>query len=164
MNARNVSRSIAIPSVGTMSCNKGTLGIVRYVGPAAIGANGTVRAVTDVRMACRCPVKDVAGGYEHRSKGRKPENRCAFAYAYRLLTGDSSAAMPSPVSVCVCPSISAWIFSSRVATQVQRWVVGKVRCCAMVGPSAENTPTLPGCVPPSTHGILTGLCDSCCQP
>ena len=21
-----------------------------------------------------------------------------------------------------------------------------------------------GCVPPSTQGILTGLCDSCCQP
>src|SRR5882724_12558549 len=79
MNAQNVSRSIAIPSVGTMSCNKGTHGIVRYVAPVEIGANGIVRAVTDVRMACRCPVNDVAGGYEHRSKGRKQENRCVVS-------------------------------------------------------------------------------------
>ena len=69
MNARNVSRSIAIPSVGTMSCNKGTHGIVRYVGHAEIGANGIVKAVTGVPMAYRCPVNDVAGGYERLSDG-----------------------------------------------------------------------------------------------
>src|SRR3989442_81485 len=121
MNARNVSRSIAIPSVGTMSCNKGTHGIVRYVGHAEIGANGIVRTVTDVRMACRCPVKDVAGGYARlfkATRGRKPLH-VGYTH-YRLVTCDSAAAMPSPVSVCVCPSISAWIFSSRVATQAQR--------------------------------------------
>ena len=40
-------------------------GMVRRVGSAAIGAIGAigiVKAVTGVRMACRCPVNDVAGG------------------------------------------------------------------------------------------------------
>src|SRR6266581_8378307 len=59
MNAQNVSRVIAIPSVGTMSCNKGTHGIVRYVVHAEIGENGTVQAVTGVRMGSRCPAKGV---------------------------------------------------------------------------------------------------------
>jgi hypothetical protein len=40
---------------------------VKYVAPVGIGADGTVRAVTGVPMACRCPVNDVAGGYEYRS-------------------------------------------------------------------------------------------------
>src|SRR5712691_10310264 len=57
MNAQNVARSTATRSVGTMSCNKGTHGIVRYVAPAAIGANGTVKNVAGVRMGSRCPAK-----------------------------------------------------------------------------------------------------------
>ena len=69
MNAWNVLRSIAIPSVGTMSCNKRTPGIVKYVAPVEIGENGIVRAVTGVPMVCRCPVNDVAGGYERLSDG-----------------------------------------------------------------------------------------------
>jgi hypothetical protein len=55
--------------VGITSWKKGRPGIVRCVGPVGIGANGIVRAVTDVRMVCRCPVNDVAGGYERLSDG-----------------------------------------------------------------------------------------------
>ena len=38
-------------------------GMVRCVGPVEIGANSFVKHGTDMHMACRCPVNDVAGGY-----------------------------------------------------------------------------------------------------
>jgi len=38
-------------------------GMARCVEPVGFGANGIVRTVTGVPMACRCPVNDVAGGY-----------------------------------------------------------------------------------------------------
>ena len=41
--------------------------MVRRVGSAAIDANSLVKHVTDVRMACLCPVNDVAGGDERLS-------------------------------------------------------------------------------------------------
>ena len=42
-------------------------GMGRRVGPAVIDANSLVKHVTDVRMACLCPVNDVAGGYARLS-------------------------------------------------------------------------------------------------
>ena len=52
---------------GIPSWKKGRPGIVRCVGPVGIGANGIVSTVTDVPMACLCPVNDVGGGYERLS-------------------------------------------------------------------------------------------------
>ena len=42
-------------------------GMVRRVGPAAISVHDLVKHGTDGRMACGCPVNDVAGGYERLS-------------------------------------------------------------------------------------------------
>ena len=41
--------------------------MMRSVGPVALGAHSLAKHVTDVRMACLCPVNDVAGGDERLS-------------------------------------------------------------------------------------------------
>jgi len=53
--------------------------MVRCVGPVGIGANGIVSTVTDVPMACLCPVNDAAGGYKRLSEGGKQASLCTFS-------------------------------------------------------------------------------------
>jgi len=65
--------------VGLTSWKKGRPGMVRCVGPVGIGANGIVSTVTDVPMACFCPVNDAAGGYKRLSEGGKQASLCAFS-------------------------------------------------------------------------------------
>ena len=52
MHARNVGSMTATHCGGIPSWKQNRPGMVRRVGPAAIGANSLVKHVTDVRMAC----------------------------------------------------------------------------------------------------------------